>query len=49
MGIDRLCGLLRLVGRRLSRDVPLFGEGDASSPILRYEWSADTFWHVEAP
>ncbi|MEV7964324.1 hypothetical protein [Oerskovia paurometabola] len=48
-GLDRLCGLLRLVGRRLSRDVPLFAEGDASSPVLRYDRATDSFWHVEAP
>lgn len=48
-GLDRLCGLLRLVGRRLSRDVPLYAEGDPSAPVLRYDLSADSFWSVEPP
>ena len=48
VGIDRLCGLLRLVGSRLSRDVPLYAEGDPAAPVLRYDLATDTFWHVEA-
>ncbi|MFF2623941.1 hypothetical protein [Oerskovia jenensis] len=48
-GLDRLCGLLRLVGRRLSRDVPLYAEGGSSSPVLRYDRATDSFWHVEPP
>ncbi|MGW6006386.1 hypothetical protein ACWFNS_14935 [Oerskovia enterophila] len=48
VGIDRLCWLLRLVGRRLSRDVPLYAEGDPAAPVLRYDLATDTFWHVGA-
>ncbi|OKJ13580.1 hypothetical protein [Kitasatospora sp. CB01950] len=40
-GVDRLCGLLGAVGRRLGRPVLMGAEGDYPHPVLGFDPAAD--------
>jgi hypothetical protein len=47
--VDILCGLLRVIGRRVGKPVSMTAEGDHDNPVLGFDPATDRVVLLEDP